>query len=276
VESGEVIVRFEFPSLHAETVANAAAMKAAEMQLQQTRLHQSRVKGLLSRGAASQSEMEEADRAAAAAEADLLVARSAQRITEAELLNTTVQSPFNGIISERLHNPGDLVRADDTDPILRVIDPKQVQVTATVSAEDVARFNVGTTARAVAADKTSAELLRVVTRPQPQAGAKTIAVTLVFDAPSELAPGTQVAVEIDGEQRSNVPLVPAIAVLKDDGGVPLVVVASGNVAQRRPVTTGLADAENIEIRSGLKAGELIVTQGHASLRDGAPITVSAP
>jgi multidrug efflux pump subunit AcrA (membrane-fusion protein) len=32
----------------------------------------------------------------------------------------------------------------------------------------------------------------------------------------------------------------------------------------------------VEIRSGLKPGELIVTDGHSSLRDGARISVTTP
>jgi multidrug efflux pump subunit AcrA (membrane-fusion protein) len=101
-------------------------------------------------------------------------------------------------------------------------------------------------------------------------------VTLAFDSPTGLPPGTQVGVEIDAEQRSNVPLVPAIAVLKDDPAQPVVVVATGDVAQRRPVVIGLVDGENIEILSGLKPGELIVTQGHSRLRDGTRISITAP
>jgi multidrug efflux pump subunit AcrA (membrane-fusion protein) len=50
----------------------------------------------------------------------------------------------------------------------------------------------------------------------------------------------------------------------------------GDVAHRRPITTGLVDTEHVEIVSGLKAGELIVTQGLSNLRDGTAITVTAP
>jgi multidrug efflux pump subunit AcrA (membrane-fusion protein) len=64
--------------------------------------------------------------------------------------------------------------------------------------------------------------------------------------------------------------------LKDVDNNPVVVVAAGSIAQRRPVVTGLMDGQQIEIRSGLKAGELIITQGHSSLRDGTPISVTSP
>jgi multidrug efflux pump subunit AcrA (membrane-fusion protein) len=53
-----------------------------------------------------------------------------------------------------------------------------------------------------------------------------------------------------------------------------VFVAAGNQARKRPVVLGVQDAERVEIRSGLKAGELIVTQGQSNLRDGSAISIS--
>ena len=288
VKTAEPLVRFEFPSLRAQTVVDASAVKAAELRVQQARLLQSRMKALVAQGAASRTELEDAERELSAAEGELVTAKAAAAVTESQSQNTTIRAPFDGIVSERLHNPGDPVRPDDTDPILRLIDPKQVQVTATVPVSDAARFTVGATARAVAESVTSRgelaprsatggpTLLRVISRPVPVTGAKTVEVALAFETPTELQPGTQVGVEIDAEQRLNALLVPAIAVLKDDPNQPVVVVAAGDVAMRRPVVIGLVDAENIEILSGLKTGELIITQGHSALRDGTPISVSAP
>ncbi len=276
VKAGEVLVRFEFPTLRAQSVVSAAAVKAAELRAQQARVAQSRVKALVANGAASRLELDETERELSAAEADLLAARAAFTAAETQGLNTTVRAPFDGTITERLHNPGDLVRAEDDDPILRIIDPKQVQVTSSLAVADARRFTIGATARIVAAGTATTELLRVSSRPAPEGNLKQVEITLNFDTPTNLPPGTEVGVEIDAEQRSNVPLVPATAVLKDDPNQPVVVVAAGNVAQRRPVVIGLVDAENIEILSGLKSGELIITQGHSALRDGTPISVSAP
>ena len=288
VKTGEPLVRFEFPSLRAQTVVDASAVKAAELRVQQARLAQSRVRALVAQGAASRTELDDVERELSAAEGELVTAKAAAAVTETQGQNTTIRAPFDGSVTERLHNPGDPVRPDDTDPILRLIDPKQVQVTVTVPVTDAARFTVGATARAIAEGVASrgepalksatgaSSLLRVVSRPVPTTGAKTVEVALAFETPTELQPGTQVAVEIDAEQRSNAVLVPAIAVLKDDPNQPVVVVAAGDVARRRPVVIGLVDAENIEILSGLKTGELIITQGHSALRDGTPISVSAP
>lgn len=286
VRSGETLVRFEFPSLGAERAAGAASVKAADLRVKRAQLTEGRISMLIAKGAASRREMEDARREVAMAEGELQIATSALAAADAQGQHTTILAPFDGIVTERLHNPGDAVRPDDADPILRLIDPKKVQVMATLPIADAARAVVGAAARAVAEAPPSpgtprrgfgqAELLRVATRPAPETGAKTVDITLAFDTPTELQPGTRVSLDIDAEGRSNVPLVPAVAVLKDDEGRAVVMVAAGNTAERRQVVIGLVDEENIEILSGLKPGELIITQGHSALGDGTPVSVSAP
>lgn len=275
VTAGDVLVRFEFPSLAPEAAARSTALRAADLRLRNAKLVQGRIQGLIAQGAASRMEMDEADRDVTAAEGEAAEARSSLSAVESQSRNETIRAPFSGTVTERLHNPGDLVRAENEDPVLRIIDPRQVQVVATVSVAEINRFAVGASARATAEGQTTPGVLRVLSRPAAEAGATTVPVTLTFDSPSDLKPGTQVGIEIDAEQLSSVPLVPAIAILRDNASGPAVMVAVGNIAQRRPVVTGLVDAERIEIRSGVKAGELVVTQGHTDLRAGTPISISA-
>jgi membrane fusion protein (multidrug efflux system) len=276
IKGGEVLVRFEFPSLGAQQALNSANLKSADLRLRQARLMRDRVQGLIARGAASQRELDDAEREVTMAEGELAIATSAMRASESAGQNNTVRAPFTGTVAERLKNPGDSVGPNDKDPIMRLVDPTQVQVTATVALPDITRFVVGAGARAVAEGKAAPELLHVVSRPAPEPGATSVTVALSFDMPTALAPGTQVGIEIDAEQHSNVALVPAIAVAKSASGTAEVVVAVGGVAQRRPVVTGLQDAQYIEIISGLKAGELVVTEGHGELRDGARIVTTPP
>ena len=200
-----MLVRFEFPSLGAQAAVNESAVKAADLRVKQAQLAQGRIRMLVDKGAASRAELDDADRELAMAEGELAVAKAALSVVQAQGGNTTIRAPFDGTVTERLHNPGDNVRADENDPILRLIDPKQVQVMATLPVADTARFVVGATARAVAEGQSQPDLLRVATRPAPENGAKTVDVTLAFDTPTELRPGTQVGIEIDAEQRSNVP-----------------------------------------------------------------------
>lgn len=58
------------------------------------------------------------------------------------------------------------------------------------------------------------------------------------------------------------------AALLDDGGQPYVFVAAGGGAHRRDVTTGASNGDRITIAKGLKAGDLVVTEGGTALDDG--------
>jgi RND family efflux transporter MFP subunit len=273
VKAGEVLIRFEFPSRRSEGAVLEASTKSAGVRLQNAKVMQDRVHKLRELGAASQREVDEADAAVVEAEAEVTLGRATQEAADASGQHTTLRAPFNGLVAERLHNPGDMVEASSIDVILRVIDPLQVEVAALVPVAEASRFALGASARGITETNSTPEVLRVTARPAPEPGATTVPVRLAFVGPTELRPGTQLAVDIDAEQRSNVPLVPTVAVVKDGNG-PAVFIAAGNQARRRPVVLGLADAERVEIRSGLKAGEMVVTQGQSNLRDGGAITIS--
>ena len=47
----------------------------------------------------------------------------------------------------------------------------------------------------------------------------------------------------------------------------------GDKAQRRPVQVGLTDGTDLEIVSGVKAGEMVIVEGQNGLPDGAKIAI---
>jgi len=61
------------------------------------------------------------------------------------------------------------------------------------------------------------------------------------------------------------------AVLKREG-ISLVYVVEDGAAQVRPVELGEAVGDRFEVRSGLEAGEIVVTRGNERLRPGQPVT----
>jgi multidrug efflux pump subunit AcrA (membrane-fusion protein) len=70
-------------------------------------------------------------------------------------------------------------------------------------------------------------------------------------------------------------LVPAESIVRE-GEETAVFVAAGNKAQRRPVVLGITDKTHAEVKSGVKAGEQVITHGQAGLPDGAAITTKKP
>ena len=67
-------------------------------------------------------------------------------------------------------------------------------------------------------------------------------------------------------------IVPAAALVRE-GEETAVFVVMGDKAQRRPVQAGLTDGSDLEIVSGVKAGEMVIVEGQNGLPDGAKVTI---
>jgi multidrug efflux pump subunit AcrA (membrane-fusion protein) len=119
--------------------------------------------------------------------------------------------------------------------------------------------------------------LRVVSRPAAVTeGTPSVPIRLAFSTPAAGLPtGTPVQLEIDAEQHTGVVLVPTKAIVRE-GEEAAVFVAMGDTAQRRVVMLGIEDDEHVEVRSGLKAGEMVIVDGQAGLPDEAKITIAKP
>ena len=272
VARGDVLVRFDVPSAAAEAARHEADIARAQALLESARVAQARARELVERGIISRREMENADRELADAQADLGRAEAARRTSEAAAARAIVRAPFAGIIAQRLHNPGDVVQGIATDPILRLVDPDRLEVMAPIPAAEAPRVLPGAAARVTSVP----EPIRLIVAARAVAtggGADAIA-RLTFAQGAAMPVDTRVDIEIEGEEHVGAVLVPAEAILRT-ASQPAVMVAAGNRAERRVVTTGLADADSVEIVSGVEAGELVITRGQAGLADGATISVDA-
>jgi hypothetical protein len=84
--------------------------------------------------------------------------------------------------------------------------------------------------------------------------------------------GTFATASIEAGQSCGV-LVPLTVVLYDAEGAIVDVVRDNHIETRR-VHLGLFEAENVEIRSGVVAGEILVAKAGAFLREGDPVNVA--
>ena len=143
---------------------------------------------------------------------------------------------------------------------------------APIPAADAPRVLPGAAARVTSVPEPIR--LIVATRAVATGGGADAIARLTFAPGAAMPVDTRVDIEIEGEEHVGAVLVPADAILRT-GSQAAVLVAAGNRAERRVVTTGLADADSVEIVSGVEAGELVITRGQAGLADGATISVDA-
>jgi RND family efflux transporter MFP subunit len=276
VAKGDVLVRFEIPSMTAEVQRQAAEVQRAQAALATAKANQTRQRELFERGIAARKDVEDADRTVADAEAAVGQAEASRGAAVTAAARDTVRATFDGVIAKRFHNPGDLVEPAASDPVLRVIDPRRIEVVASVPISESTRIVLGSHGWLKAAMTGVPDLaLKVISRPaQVEAGTASIPVRLAFvgAAATNLSAGTPVQVDIDAEQHTNVVIVPAPALVRE-GEETAVFVVMGDKAQRRPVQVGLADGTDLEIVSGVKAGEMVIIEGQNGLPDNAKVTI---
>jgi len=274
VHRGDVLVRFEIPTLTADAESKRAEVGRAAARLATAKAAAARARDLFERGVAARKDVEDADRELADAEAGVAQAQAARASADAISSRTVIHASFDGVVAKRSHNPGDLVEAAASDPVLRVIDPRRLEVSASVPLSEVSQIVLGAPARLIDDRLSQPVSLSVVSRPAAvDPGTAAAPVRLAFAAPARYPAGTPVQVAIDGEEHRGVVLVPSQAIVRE-GNETAVFVAVNGKAQRRPIEAGLTDEHHVEVRSGLKAGEQVITHGQAGLPDGAPVTVT--
>lgn len=273
VTSGEVLVRFDLPAATQDVGRLAAELATAQAQLENARINQARIRDFVERGLVPRRDLENADREFADAQSSVERVRAQHAKAVAGAGRAIVRAPFTGVVANRYHQPGDVVLSS-MDPVLRLVDPRRLDVIVAVPEKDVSRVVPGAPARISAAAGIPPVQLTVASRVGDRVAPDgTLAFRLLFREPAQLPVDSPVEIDIDAEERTDVVVVPAEALLRE-GGSTAVMIANGARAERRTVTTGLQDEQDVEIMSGVRAGEMIITRGHIGLADGAAISVA--
>jgi len=203
----------------------------------------------------------------------LLAARARVTMAQKALADTTVRSPFAGVVGERFVSVGDYVtRGTKVASVMRV-DPLRVELT--VPEQFVSAVATG---RAVTFEvdsypgETFTGQVRYVS-PSLAAETRALMIEAVVPNPeSRLKPGFFATAQIEQATMAPGVLVPATAV-RTVSGTARVFVVNGDRVEERIVTAGQAIGERVEITSGLKAGEKVVSTGVERLVDGVRVVV---
>jgi len=196
-----------------------------------------------------------------------------------------IPSPVAGRVGVRLVDPGNIVTTALTTGIISVNQVEPIAVTFTIDQGDFQRlvqvshgFTTPLTAEALSqetgADLGSGELLIADNHVDQNTG--TVEMKARFaNATRQLWPGQFVNVKLTLQVLPNAITVPSIAVNQGPKGAYVYVVGPGRKAIAQPVTVIASEGGNSVIQSGLKAGQLVVTDGQMTLKSGLTVCVAA-
>lgn len=276
VAAGDTLARIDDAAVRDAAQSARSGVAQATIAAEQAARELARAKRLGAAGAIADRDVESADRAAAAAQAQLEDARARLAGAEKALRNTVVRAPFDGVVSERVASVGDIVAPGAA--LFTVVDPRTLRVEAAVPASALGDVRVGAPVLFTVngSDRT---LEGRVTRISPVVDPQTRQVRLLATVPNGrglLVAGLFVEGRIASERREGV-LVPAKAV-DQTGLAPTVVRLRGGKVERVEVQLGLRDegAELMEVRQGLAAGDTVLLGAARGVSVGTSIVVSAP
>lgn len=206
----------------------------------------------------------------------LASAKGKYESAEAQLKFSEIRSPIDGVVTDRPLYAGETAPAGT--PLITVMDVTTL-LAKTHLPEDAARaLKVGQPA-SITLEGGSQSFPGAVSLISPalDPGSTTIEVWVkVPNNDGKLKAGTPAQVSIESRNVKDAIVVPREALLTGPTGKHTVmVVDSADVAHQREVQTGIADGKNVQIVSGLKAGERVITSGSYAMADGTKVKIES-
>ncbi|MFP3939824.1 MAG: efflux RND transporter periplasmic adaptor subunit [Thermoanaerobaculia bacterium] len=282
VRTGDVLLRLEPRLPAAETELAVRELRTAEarrdeacLAAERARREQRRLERLAEEGIVSEDAYDQAVTAAEASEAGCRAARadveraeSAVDLARTRVEQLVLRAPFSGVVADVDSEVGEWITpsppAVPVPPVLDLIDPSSIYVSAPMDEVDAAVLEPGLPARITVDSLPGRELQGTVRRVAPyvldvQEQNRTVEIEAEIEDPevaARLLPGTSADVEVILEVRGDVLRIPTGALVE---GERVLVVGEGGVLETRPVETGLSNWDWTEVVAGLEPGDRVVT-----------------
>jgi len=206
----------------------------------------------------------------------LTSAKGKYMAAEAQLSYTEIRSPIDGVVTDRPLYPGEM--ASTSAPLLTVMNLSIIKAVAHIPQSDALLLHNGDKATVTVSGLDPVPGSVTLVSPALDPNSTTVEVWVQAKNPNQqLRPGTTAQVAITAQTVHDALVIPASALLNASGNkAQVMVVDSQSQAQSRDVETGIQGTDGIQIVSGLKPGEQVVTQGAFGLPDKTKVKVEKP
>jgi RND family efflux transporter MFP subunit len=269
VKAGQVLARIAVPELTASRNALSANVDALQSE-------RDRAAMLVDRGSLTQRALDEAENRLKSAKAQL-------REVDEQLRYATIEAPFDGIVTSRAIDPGDMVYQASSpkgtdEALIKVARTDVIRVKTFLPEYDTVWADVGDPATvtfdALPGQTFTSRIARLSGALDPST--RTMQVEIDLPNPDgRILPGLYGRTKITLESREQTLSLPASAVrFTEDGSAYVYVISPDNAAHRRDVTLGFDDGNWIEISNGLSSSDRVVDGLIGSLEEGESVQVT--
>jgi membrane fusion protein, multidrug efflux system len=287
VSKDQILFKLERDTFEADVAAARAAMQQSQATVEQAKRQVARFEDLVKDESATLRELEDWQTSLAVAQASALEAKARLQQAELSLSYTSVKSPLTGRVGKSAKDIGSYInpQSDSLLTVVEQIDPLYIQ--APLTERDLLRWS-----RLIEADR-SAETIKVqVTlqdgtvypylgsvafidvRIQPRTGTAIVRAKLP-NPQGMLIPGQLLRVKVMGLERKGTITVPQQSVIQSPGGAMVYTISAIGKATSTPVVLGDWLKDKWIIESGLKSGDVVITDHLMAIRPGSPVVAES-
>ncbi len=267
VKKGEVLVRLDARAASATAAEARAQVELVRTQKEVADADCQRNQQLFEGGSVSAADHQRMQAQCRNAAASLAAAEARLQLIEANLADTTIRAPFDGMVAERVVSVGEYVRPDMRVVTLVATDPLRLELTvpeaaaAQVQREQEVEFTL-------TADPGTVHRTKVAyVGPSLRRGTRDRVVeALVPNPEGKLLPGQFASAKLRLGDVA-LPVVPREAV-RAEGSQYRIFVVNEDRLEERLIQLGEAVGATVGVVSGVRAGERVVAEARADLRDG--------
>jgi RND family efflux transporter MFP subunit len=203
-------------------------------------------------------------------------AKAQQKLHTKNLADTKLYSPISGVLLKKLCEVGEITGVGI--PLFVVSDIRKVKVSAFIPENELHNIKLGQDARVIVSslnDTFNGRIIEVGSA--ADAASRAFSVKIEVENPKLfMRPGMIAEVTIVTSQDNELMVIPVETVLHDFNNQSFVYVVdeSTGKAFKRSVSLGKVMDDKIEVISGLKETDLIVSGGQQKLVDGSPVIIT--
>ncbi|SFU02348.1 membrane fusion protein, multidrug efflux system [Algoriphagus locisalis] len=193
------------------------------------------------------------------------------KLVEAQLSKTVIRAPFNGILGLRQISEGSVIGTADVIANFVNIDP--IKIEFSIPERYANQVSVGSPIF-FTNESSPEEVQGKVYAFEPQIDAATRTLKLRAESPNKerkYLPGMFVRIRFVLDEVEDALMVPSESVIPELQGYKVFVVGADNKAEERSVEIGTRTESHVQIISGLKEGDLVLTTGVLQASTGTPV-----
>lgn len=252
----------------------AAAVNIAKEGLDSAKLNFDRMALLYQEGATSQQSYDAAQTQYATAQQQVAQAQAALSTAGEAMKNATATAPISGYVTEVNVTKG--AYPNPSVAAVSIANTHDLEINTSVSEYLIGKVQAGQKVNVVINSLSDKPYTATITNvaPAPSTGTLTYPITLkIDDNQSGIVAGMFAEVQIVSDSRENVIAVPSEAVMIKGGETQVAVLDKENKPSFVSVETGLDNGSMVEIVSGLKEGQTVISVGQSYVIEGEAVTI---